>query len=90
MIRIHYDFTDGTELSYEEGLYRRDDFSTNCLDFFCFDTDVDDVLVVDRKGNVLSRNALLKPNKFTMKEIRKSHNLQKLLKANSFNWRIKK
>lgn len=42
MIFIHYDFHDGSELSYEEGLEKlknKESFATCCLDFFCFDID---------------------------------------------------
>jgi hypothetical protein len=90
MIKIHFDFVDGTEVSYSEGLDLKDNFNTNCLDFFCWDKDVDDVLVVDKKGNVLSRNTLLVNNTYTNKQIRKNHNIQKMLKAGSFNWQNKK
>lgn len=87
MITIHYDFTDGTEISYVEGLEKGDNFSTHCLDFFCFDTKVDDVRIIDKEGNSLYRNALLSNNTYTYKEIKKGHNLVKLLKAGTFNWR---
>ena len=33
MITIHYDFTDGTEVSYMEELVLGDNFKTNVLDF---------------------------------------------------------
>ena len=89
MIKIHYDFTNGTEVSYQEGLDLKDNFTTNCLDFFNFDEEVDDVIVIDKFGNTLRRNSLLISNPYIIKEIRKSHNIQKMLKANSFNWRVK-
>jgi hypothetical protein len=87
MITIHYDFTDGTEVSYHQGILLKDNFTTHCLDFFCFDTPVDDVIVLSKYGGKISRNALLKPNPWTDKEINKSHNIHKMLKANSFKWR---
>ena len=86
MIKIHYDFTDGTEVSYIEGLKLKDNFTTNCLDFFCFDTDVDDVEVVSKNGDTLSRNSLLRPNEYTNKEMVKAHNIHKMLKAGAFKW----
>lgn len=87
MITIHFDFANGTEISYKEGLNKKDDFNTCCLDFFCFDTNVDDVVIKSKNGNTLSRNNLLKKgNKHTLKEIRKSHNILKMFKSNSFNW----
>jgi len=88
MIKIHYDFTDGTEVSYAEGLELKSNFNTNCLDFFTFDIETDNVIVVDKKGNELCRDTLLVVgNSYTTKEIRKAHNIQKMLKANSFNWK---
>lgn len=86
MIYIHYDFTDGTEVSYKEGLKLRDNFHTNCLDFFNWGESVDDVWVIRYDGSILSRNALLKYGTYTSKEITKKHNIQKMLKANTFNW----
>lgn len=88
MIKIHFDYTDGTELSYQEGLDKGDGFNTNCLDFFTTDNDAFDVIVVDKKGNSISRNELLNNiGNYTTKEIRPEHNILKMLKANSFNWR---
>lgn len=84
MIKIHYDFTDGTEVSYIEGLKLGDNFNTNCLNFFSFDIKCEDVMVIDKLGNSISRNELLDDNVYTTKKIRLSHNIQKMLKANSF------
>lgn len=86
MIKIHYDFTDGTEVSYMEGSKLKDNFTTNCLDFFCFDIDVDDIQVISKYGDILSRNSLLLPNKHTSKKILKYHNIHNMLKAGTFNW----
>lgn len=87
MIKINFDFVDGIEVSYLEGCELKDGFTTNCLDFFNWDEETDNVLIIDKLGNVLDRNKLLQSNNYTTKEIRKTHNLQKMLKANSFNWR---
>jgi len=89
MIRIHYDFTDGTELSYQQGLNMQDNFTTCCLDFFSFDTKCEDVVVVKQNGEYISRNELLSSEyvNYTDKEIRKEHNIQKMLKAASFKWK---
>lgn len=88
MIKIHYDFIDNTELSYYEGLLKGDDFNTNCLDFFCFDTNATDVVIINKNGNYISRNELLVNNGcYTTKQIRKSHNILKLFKANAFKWK---
>ena len=83
MITIHWDFTDGTELSYIDGLIAKDNFTTNCLDFFNMDIDVDDVIVIKRSGDIISRKNI---NDHTTKDIRIEHNIQKMLKSNSFNW----
>lgn len=83
MITIHYDFTDGTEISYIEGLLKKDNFTTNCLEFFNMDIDVDDVIVVNKSGKIISRKNI---NNHTSKEIRKEHDIRKMLVANSFIW----
>ena len=58
MITIHYNYTDGTELSYIEGLSKSINFNTNCLDFFCFDT-LDDVLVIKKNLDYILMSELL-------------------------------
>ena len=93
IIYINYDFETGTELSYKEVLNKINDRNnviyTHCLDFFCFDTDVFDVIIRDKEGNELSRNELLKENNYTEKKIRKEHNIHKMFKSGAFNWQIK-
>lgn len=83
MITIHYDFTDGTEVSYMEGKILGDDFNTNCLDFFNMDENVDEVIVLRSDGAFISRKNI---QQHSFKEIRKSHNIHKMLKAGSFEW----
>ena len=58
-------------------------------DFFNNDEDVYDVLVIDKNGNTLSRKTLMTKGDttYTNKDMREAHNLQKMLKGNSFNWR---
>ncbi len=86
MIHIHYDFTDGTEVSYAEGLILGDNFNTCCLDFFNFDIE-QDVIIIKRDGSKISKNHLLENTGcYTKKEIRKTHDIQKMFKANTFNW----
>lgn len=88
MIKIHFDFTDGTEVSYIEGYELGDDFTTNCLDFFNNDEEVDDVVVIDKHGSQLSRKKLMSnKSEYTDKQMLNTHNLQKMLKAGSFRWR---
>lgn len=87
MITIHYDFKDGTELSYSEGILAKDVFNTNCLEFFSFDTEVDDVIIVNSKRQYIRRSELLLNNgKYTSKEIRKEHNIYRMFLANSLKW----
>lgn len=88
MIHIHYDFVDGTEVSYIEGVELKDNFNTCCLDFFCFDCEAEDVTVHKSNGDYIRRNELLDDlHEYTVKHIRKEHNLVKLLKANTFFWK---
>lgn len=88
MITIHYNFTNGTEVSYVEGLELKDNFSTNCLDFFCFDTLPVEVIVIKKNGDYISlKELLLNTGEYTDKEIRIAHNIHKMLKANSFKWK---
>jgi len=87
MIEIHWDFVDGTEISYAEGLKKKDDFATNCLDFFTTDNPASDVVILSKNNHRLSRNRLLYNDVFhTDKEIRKEHNILKMLKAGAFSW----
>lgn len=88
MITIHYDFTDKTEISYNEGLLLKDNFTTNCLDFFCFDFNTE-VKVLKQDGSYILKNELLTDNYYCSKQIRKTHNILKMLKANKFNWKQK-
>ena len=83
MIVIHYDFTDGTEVSYAEGLRLKDNFTTHVLHFFNESEKVNDVVVLKKDGTKISRANI---HAHTRKQIRPSHNLTKLLLANSFEW----
>lgn len=86
MIKIHFDFTDGTEVSYAEGYALGDNFTTCCLDFFTTDQDA---VVVKKNGEYLSvKEILLNDGSYTKKHIRHAHNLQKLLIAGHFeDWK---
>lgn len=77
-IQIHYDFTDGTELSYDEGILAKGGFTTNCLDFFT--TDNPHAVVVRKDGkSIIVADLLEGIGNHTKKEIRKSHNIRKML-----------
>lgn len=84
MIKIHYDFVDGSEISYDEGKTKKDGFNTNCLSFFTMENEADEVLVVKKDGSYISRNNI---NEHSAKEIRASHNIYKMLIAGAFEWR---
>jgi len=83
MIIIHWDFTDGTEISYIQGKLLGDNFTTHCLDFFNMDEKVDDVVVLKHNKEKISRKNI---QLHSPKAIRKSHNIHKMLVAGSFNW----
>lgn len=83
MITILWDFTTGKEVSYQEGIKLKDNFTTNCLDFFNMDIEVDEVLVLRSNGKRISRKNI---QQHANKEIRKEHNIHKMLVAGSFNW----
>ena len=83
MITIHWDFTDGTEVPYMQGKMLGDNFTTHCLDFFNMDEKVDDIVILRSDGAKISRKNI---NEHSFKEIRKSHNIHKMLVAGSFNW----
>ena len=83
MIIIHYDFVDGTEVSYLEGLEAKDNFTTCCLDFFNQDIEVDEVIVLRKDGSKISRKNI---QQHTDKQIREAHNIHKMLLAQTFEW----
>ena len=60
---------------------RKDDFTTHCLDFFNMDENVDDVVVIRSDGAKISRKNI---NEHSFKEIRKSHNIHKMLVSSFF------
>jgi len=64
----------------------KDNFTTNSLDFFSFETEAN-VRVVKKDGSYIDRDELLKDNFYTFKEIRKEHNIQKMLKAGAFKFK---
>ena len=84
MITIHWDFTTGEEVSYQEGLDLKDNFTTCCLDFFNMDIDVDEVIIYRADDSYISRKNIQKHS--NSKEIRKEHNIHRMLLAESFNW----
>lgn len=87
MIQINFDFVDGTELSYMEGVMLKDNFTTNCLDFFSFSTKAENVRVVNKGGGYIDLLDLIENNGYTAKEIRVAHDIQKILKAGGFKFK---
>jgi len=86
MITIHYDFTDGTEVSFIEGKELGDAFTTNCLNFFNFDNDVE-VIVLKKDGSKISSLKLLEnTGLYTEKNIRIVHNIEGMLISGAFNF----
>lgn len=86
IITIHFDFTDGSELSYIEAKNETKSFNTHCLDFFCFDTEADDVIVLKKDGTRISRKNI-QQHVCNGKEIREAHNLHKLLRCGYFEFK---
>lgn len=84
MIAIHWDFTEGSEVSYQEGLELKDNFTTCCLDLFNMNIEVDDVIIYRKDDKQISRKNIQKHS--NGKEIREAHNIHKMLVAGSFNW----
>jgi hypothetical protein len=89
MIIIHYDYTDGTEISYVEGLNCDKDFTTHCLEFFSAHyVTVGDIIVMCKDGRYASRNEILAGDKhYSVKKIRPEHNLRQMLIAGSFEFK---
>lgn len=84
MITIHWDFSDGTEVPYMQGKLLEDNFTTHCLDFFNMDERADDVVVLRSDGLKISRKNI---QEHSSKEIRKTHNIHKMLISGSFEWK---
>jgi len=93
MITIHIDYRDNTELSYDEGLEQLNkkpeaNFTTNVLTFFSnsFNTNV---IVVDKFGRSIDKHELMSNSgfKYTDRIMKPSHNIHKMLIANSFTWK---
>ena len=84
-INIHYDFTDGTEMPYGVAKNCTTAFNTHCLDFFS--TDHINATIKRKDGRSISVKELLaNDGRFTKKEIRKAHNIRKMLVAGAFGW----
>lgn len=90
-IEVHYDYTSGTEVSYQEGLAivkQGKGFTTCCLEFVCSDyLKTHRVIVITKRRAYIDLEELMdNTGIYTDKEIRPEHNLRKMLVANAFNW----
>ena len=88
IIFIHYDYSDGREVSYCDALSSdKTIVTTHCLDFFSSDTDAADVIILKKNGEYISRKEVLENKSgYTTKHITPAHNLHKMFMGNSFNW----
>ena len=89
LITINFDFTTGNEVSHIEGYKLKKkgiSFETNCCEFFTFDSPCE-VVVKTKLGKELTLTKLLEnDDSVTDKEIRKGHNVTKMLLAGSFDY----
>ena len=96
MIEIHWDYTTGKEISLGEGLVQRSGFETHCLEFFNtkyipFQDGVNDIIVRKKNRDYISLKEIFENDgRYTSKEIRRAHNILKILLADGFKWQKKK
>ena len=86
MITIHYDYTDGTEISYFKEMNSKADFTTNCLLFFNNDEE-QEVKILRENGDYIIKSDLFNTNFHTEKDIRIEHNILRIFIANGFRWK---
>lgn len=89
MITIHFDYIDGTEVSYSVGLNSGTEFTTNCLDFFSQDT-VTDVMVKKLDGSYILKSELLditKVGEYYNEVVGIDTNILELLKNDNLLWK---
>lgn len=89
MIKIHYDFSDSTELPLYQAklaLNRGESFTTHCTNFF--HTKNLDCIIVCEDGRYMLVSEILENNRgqYTQKQIRKEHNIEKMFIAGAFEW----
>ena len=83
LIEIRLDFALGNELSYIEGLNCKHAFATHCLEFFS--TDNPNAYIIRRDGKSIYVRDVL-DGLHCDKQIRKEHNIRKMLLAGCFSW----
>jgi hypothetical protein len=95
IVIIHYDYGGTYDIPYGRAQQYIDEhigFTTQCLVFFNFDMifnhGYEDVLVYKNNGSFISAMDLLKNDGYyTDKEIRKEHNIMKMLVAGCFTFK---
>ena len=95
LIEIHYDHTDGNEVSYQEGLHLARlmlPFSTCCLEFVCSDyLKTHSVIILNKRGSYIDLDELMdNTGIYTDKIITTEHNLRRLLVGGAFHTWVKK
>lgn len=90
IIVIHWDFTVGNELSHakvQELIDLNDGrtINTHCLNFFT--TELNAIVVKENGDYISSIGLLVGDSDYTHKEIRREHNLEKMIIAGSFAWK---
>ncbi len=88
VITIHYDFATGEELPFHQARKtvksNNASFSTNCLHFFqsCYIN----AKIIRKDGREMSVKGLLEDaSEYTVKDLRRAHNLSKMLIAGAFS-----
>ena len=83
MITIHYDYTDGTEVSYIEGVRLGDNFTTTCTSFFSFMFSAD-VRVLKKDSTSITKSKLLANDSgiYSTNNIKGTEDIEKMLLSN--------
>ena len=92
MIKVHFDFTDGTELSYSESINNRTtDFTTHSLEiidqWLTFDRLLPEIIVLRKDGSYIDvREVLNNDGKYGDKYLTRDHSLALMIKASALKW----
>jgi hypothetical protein len=99
MIKIHFDFTDGTELSYSESISTivesinngTSDFATHSLEvidqWLAFDRPPSEIVVLRKDGSYIDIKEVLKNDgNYGDKYLTRDHSLARMIKANALRW----
>lgn len=92
MIKVHFDFTDGTELSYSESINNStNDFTTHSLEvidqWLEFDRSPSEIVILRKDGSYIDIKEVLKNDgKYSDKYLTRDHSLARMIKANALEW----